>query len=90
VDVTGFLVELYVPRTAADFVGDAIRRVRRAAVDLTAEGASVRFLHFIFVPEDETCLFLLEAASIGVIRETARRADLSFGHIAMTSSEGHI
>jgi hypothetical protein len=39
-------------------------------------------LSAIFVPTDETCLFLFEAASIDAVRETARRAALSFEHIA--------
>jgi hypothetical protein len=82
-----FLVELYIPRTATAAVRDAIVRARRAAVDLTADGTSVRFLHFIVVPEDETCLFLFEAASADAVLETAHRAGLSFDHIAETSSD---
>jgi len=85
--MSDFLVELYIPRTATAAVGDAIVRARRAAVDLTADGTSVRFLHFIVVPEDETCLFLFEAASADAVLETAHRAGLSFDHIAETSSD---
>lgn len=85
--MTEFLVELYIPRTTADAAGYAIDRVRRATVELTAEGTSIRFLHSIFVPTDETCLFLLEAESIDAVRNAARRAALSFEHIAETATE---
>ncbi len=83
-----FLAELYIPRTAADTIGRAIADVRRAAVELTAAGTSVRLVHSIFVPEDETCLVLFEAASIAAVRDAAQRAALSFEHIAQTCSDG--
>jgi hypothetical protein len=40
------------------------------------EGIPVRFVRSIFVPEDETCFCLYEAASVDAIREAARRAAL--------------
>jgi hypothetical protein len=80
--MTEFLAELYVPRTTAHAVGHARDRADRATAELTAEGTPVRLLSAIFVPTDETCLFLFEAASIDAVRETARRAALSFEHIA--------
>jgi hypothetical protein len=85
--MTEFLAELYVPRTTAGAVGHARDRADRATAELTAEGTSVRLLRAIFVPADETCLFLFEAASIDAVRETARRAALSFEHIAEAAAE---
>ncbi len=85
--MTEFLAELYIPRTNADAVGQANDRTRRAAAELTAAGTSVRFLHSIFVPADETCLFLFEAGSIDAVRDVARRAALSFEHIAETATD---
>ena len=43
----------------------------------------------IFVPEDETCFLLFEAASIDDVRDAARIADLPFERIseAVTSPE---
>jgi hypothetical protein len=35
----------------------------------------------IFVPEDETCFFLYEAASAEAVRDAAHRAGLSSGRI---------
>ena len=80
--MTEFLVELYVSRTNAAAVGHARDRAHRATAELTAEGTSVRLLRLIFLPADETCLLLFEATSIDAVREAARRADLSFEHIA--------
>ena len=44
-------------------------------------------LRAIFVPADEPCLFLFEAPSIEAVRETARRAALSFEHIAEAAAD---
>ena len=76
-----FLIELYVPRADRGGAEAAAERVRLAAEELTREGTPVRYLRSIFVPEDETCFFLCEAASIEAVRETARRADLRFERI---------
>lgn len=80
--MTEFLAELYLPRTAAEAVDDARDRATTAAAELGAEGTSVHLDRTIFVPADELCLFLFEAPSIEAVRETARRAALSFEHIA--------
>jgi hypothetical protein len=44
----------------------------------------------IFVPEDETCFFLYEAASADAVREVVHRAALSFERVseARTESKG--
>jgi hypothetical protein len=82
-----FLVELYVSGGDPDAVGREIRRVRGAAVELTAEGTPVVFLRSIFVPAEDTCLFLFEAASVDVVHEAARRASLAFEHVAETATD---
>jgi hypothetical protein len=85
--MTEYLAELYVPRTTTGAVSQARERADRATAELTAEGTSVRLLRAIFAPADETCLFLFEATSIEAVRETARRAALSFEHIAEVATE---
>jgi hypothetical protein len=82
-----FLVEVYVSRADPEAVARDVRRVRRAAVELTAEGTPVIFLRSIFVPADETCFFLVEAGSLDVVQEAARRASLSFEHVAEAAPE---
>jgi len=71
-----FLVELYVSRTNCTASAVSAERLGRAAEELTAEGRPVRLLRSIFVPEDETCFLLVEAATAETVRETARRAAL--------------
>jgi hypothetical protein len=79
-----YLLELYVARADAPAVEQGAARVRRAAEEYSREGTPVRYLRSIFVPEDETCLFLFEAGSVDVVKEAARRAELSFEHVAET------
>ena len=77
-----FLVELYVSRSDAEEAARSSGRVRLAAEELTREGTAVRYVRSIFVPEDETCFVLCEAASADAVYETARRAALTFERIA--------
>lgn len=78
-----FLVELYVSGADADGADRETRRTHRAAAALTAEGRPVRLVRSIFVPEDETCFLLYEAATAGDVEEAARRASLAFDHVAL-------
>ena len=80
-----FLIELYVSCTESHGVERRAERAQRAAVELTAAGTPVRFVRSIFVPADETCLLLFEAASIDAVREAAQRAALPFDHVAETA-----
>jgi hypothetical protein len=87
--VAQYLVELFVPRTEAHVVPAGVRRVRLAAEDLARAGTTVRYLRSIFVPEDEICFLLFEAACAQDVRDAARSADLPFERIseAVTSAE---
>jgi hypothetical protein len=76
-----YLVELYVAREDSAAVENGARRARAAADELTEEGAPVRYLRAIFVPEDETCFFLYEALSAEAVRAAARRAGLVSGRV---------
>ena len=82
-----FLVETYASRNAGAEVEQGAERARAAAAQLTLEGKPVRFLRSIFVPEDETCFYLFEAASLEAVREAAQRAALSFDRIAEAFAE---
>jgi hypothetical protein len=81
--VAVFLVELYVSRGDAGTVIRGAERARLAAEELTREGTPVGYLRSIFVPADETCFFLYEAAAAEDVEEAARRASLPFDHVAM-------
>ena len=78
-----FLVELYVPRGGGEAVARSVRLARLAAGELSREGRAVQCLRSIFVPDDETCFLLYEAASADDVVEAARRASLSFDRVAL-------
>jgi hypothetical protein len=82
-----FLVEVYVPRTDPAAAERGAERARTAAEQLAAEGAPIRYLRSIFVPEDETCFHLYTAASAAEVDAAARRAALGFDRIAEAVSE---
>jgi hypothetical protein len=84
-----FLAELYVSRTDADVVGHCASRARLGAEALSREGTPVRYLRSIFVPDDETCFYLFEAASADGVRAVADRAGLRFDRIAEALAEPH-
>lgn len=83
-----FVVELFVSRGDAAAVEGGTARARLSAQELTREGTPVRCVRSLFVPEDETCFFLYEAASAEAVREAARRAGLAFERVAVAQSGG--
>lgn len=85
-----FLVEVYVSRTQGACVERGAERARLGAEALSREGEPVRFVRSLFVPEDETCFFVFEAASAEVVRAAAQRAALPFDRVAgvLTQSAG--
>ena len=85
--MTEFLVELYVSKTNCAAVRTEAERLGRAAAELTAEGTPVRLLQSIFVPEDETCFLLVEAATTENVHETARRAALRVERVVETAAD---
>jgi hypothetical protein len=80
--VTEYLLELYVARANAVAIDQDAQRVRLAAEEHTRQGTPVRYLRSIFVPEDETCFLIFEAASADAVKAVAERASLSFEHVA--------
>ncbi len=57
---------------------------REASLQLTEEGRPIRFVRAVFVPEDETCIHVYEAACANDVREAARRARLPFKDVVET------
>jgi Nickel responsive protein SCO4226-like len=85
--VAEYLVELYVARSDKDGAERCGDRARLAAEQLASEGVSVRYVRSIFVPEDETCFYLYEAASPDVVREAARRAGFTTERVTRAVSD---
>jgi hypothetical protein len=69
-----YVAEAYLPRTSAGGCRGAAARARAAAAELRRAGTPVRFLRLIYVPSDELCLFVFDAASPETV---ARVADLA-------------
>jgi hypothetical protein len=76
-----FLVEVYVSRGDAGGVAGSLDRARLGAQRLTREGIPVRYIRSIFVPEDETCFLVYEAASAEAVRAAVRCAALPFERV---------
>ena len=70
-----YLVERYRSRSDPDSLRAVADRLVAGARS-TAPRGYVRYVHTIFVPEDETCLHLFEADSEADVRAVARQAGL--------------
>jgi uncharacterized protein DUF4242 len=75
-----YLVELYVPSASPGQL-EASRRARASAKAMAREGRHVRYVSSLFVPEDEICFLLFEAASRDLVGEVSRRAELAYERI---------
>lgn len=76
-----FLVECYISGADAAAAGRTAERGRLAADELTRAGKPIRYVRSIFVPREETCFFLYEAASADVVRAAAIEAELPFERV---------
>jgi hypothetical protein len=79
-----FVLEFYASRADTAAVRRRTRRARLAADAVTREGTPVRYVRSIYVPEDETCFVLYEAASSDAVQRAAARADLASPRVAQT------
>ena len=80
-----YLVESFVPRSSLDTALEAGGRLRAACDELRRKGSSARYVRTTFVPEDETCFLLVDAASADDVREAARRAALTIDRVVETA-----
>lgn len=81
-----FIVESYVSASRGD-VDDLAARARAAAVQLGDEGAPLRYVEAIFVPEDEMCLLIFDADSAALAGEASRRAGIPFERVVEAQGE---
>ena len=82
-----FLVETYAARDAVNITTLAAD-IALAAAQVSEQGAPVRILHTIFVPEDETCFYLYQAPSADAVLEAMTRARLQPERITQATSIG--
>jgi len=79
--VAEFLLEMYVSRATPEIVDLGADRARRVAATLRRRRRSAELVRTIFVPEEETCFFVYEAASADDVREAARLAALPWDRV---------
>lgn len=84
-----FLVETYLPSSRSTEVEAAAARSRAAAEELAGEGAAIRFVRTTFLPDDETCFHLFEAATHELVEEAARRAGIARARITVAVESSH-
>ena len=78
-----YVVERYRSRSDPDSLRAVADRLAAGARSATTLGY-VRYVHTIFVPEDETCLHLFEADSEADVRAVVRRAGLDVDRVLQT------
>jgi hypothetical protein len=77
-----YLVEGYRPGIPVDELTQAAQQLRAAAEQMAREGKPLRYVRSTIVPKDESCLFFMEAASEGLVREAYARAGVHFERIS--------
>ena len=85
-----FLAETYLSRDAQGEPDRTIARAIAAVAEMEASGQAIRYLHSIFIPDDEVCLLLFEAGSAEIVSEAARRAGLDPERITLADSRGRV
>jgi hypothetical protein len=76
-----FMVERYLPGTGSGQAAAAELLAKQVAMHLRAEGGTVRHLRSLFVPQDEQCFVLFQAASAHALAETIQRAGIAYERI---------
>jgi hypothetical protein len=76
-----YFAEAYLARPRANELPMHERRARSAAKELAQQGIAVRFVRSIFVPADEICFYVFEAASADAVSAACEHAALRFERV---------
>jgi hypothetical protein len=82
-----FVAEQYFSRTDIAGARRAGGAAQHAAEELARDGMAIELVRSVFVPEDETCIFIFEADSLESVRLGAERGGLAFDRIAQAAGE---
>ena len=82
-----FVVETYLSGHAEHEPDRTVARATAAIAELNDAGEPIRYVRSIFIPEDETLLLLVEAASAEVVRTAIARAGLEPDRIVGARTE---
>jgi hypothetical protein len=77
-----YLVERYLAAPDAADLAAAVRRLAHACHATAGSAAPVRYLHSTFVPADDTCFCLFQAASSEAVRAVNALAHFGFDRIS--------
>jgi uncharacterized protein DUF4242 len=77
-----YLVENYHPGLGADELRQIVSRVRDAVAEMNQDGKAIRYMRSTIVPDDESFLCVIEAASEEIAREAYTRAGILFERIS--------
>ena len=77
-----YLVENYHPGLGAKELRQIVSRIRDAVAEMNQDGKAIRYLHSTIVPDDESFLCVIEAASEELAREAYTRAGIPFERIS--------
>jgi hypothetical protein len=80
--VREFVAEQYVSRTDGAAVERDAGAAGLVAEQLTGEGTPIEFVGSVFVPADETCIYIYEADSIETMRAALARTPLRFERVS--------
>jgi len=80
-DVKSYVVELQLPAGDATKFAAAGERARNAVEQLTRDGAAVRWIRSVYLPEQGTCLLIFEAPSPEAVVRVGRRAGINYERI---------
>jgi hypothetical protein len=74
-----YLVERYLTAAAAEALGDAVARVAGVCAD--SGPSHVRYLHSTYLPSEDTCFCVFQAASAEAVRAVNVLADFAVDRI---------
>jgi hypothetical protein len=77
-----YLVENYHPGLGTDELRQIVSRVRDAVAEMNQDGKAIRYMRSTIVPDDESFLCVIEAASEKLAREAYTRAGIPFERIS--------
>lgn len=78
---SAFLVERYLPATAADGLAASVARVASLCTDQDGIGTGVQYLHSAYLPSEDTCFCVFRAASADDVRRVNGDASFAFDRI---------
>ena len=82
-----FVAEQYFSRTDIAGARRAAGAAQHVAEALARGGMAIELVRSIFIPEDETCMFIYVADSLESVRHSAERGGLAFDRIAQGAGE---